>query len=167
MAALALALPVVLTLVLALALTGVPAPAARAFAYEAPLANPKLEARADAIFASLRCLVCQNESIAESDADLAADLRRIVRERVAKGDTDDQVRQYLVARYGEWILLKPRFEPRTLLLWLGPLFLLVAAGGGIAVYFRHLAPAGASATAPLSAEEERRLRALLDDESAG
>lgn len=160
----AVLLALCLGLAAALGGVGLRVPAARAFAYEKLLANPAQEARAEKIFKSLRCLVCQNESIADSDADLAADLRQIVRQLVAKGDTDAQVRQYLVARYGEWILLKPRFEWRTLLLWLGPAGFLLLASLGVFVYFRHLRPGAAGDEArPLSAEEERRLETLLGE----
>ncbi len=96
------------------------------------LADPALEARARAISAGLRCLVCQNQSIDDSDADLAHDLRVIVRERIAAGDTDDEVRDYLVARYGEYVLLNPVLAPHTILLWVAaPVALLL---GGVAVF---------------------------------
>ena len=95
------------------------------------LADPLLEARARAISATLRCLVCQNESIDDSNADLAREIRLIVRERLVAGDTDEQVVQYLVDRYGEYVLLKPVFAPHTLVLWTAaPLVLMI---GGIAI----------------------------------
>jgi len=95
------------------------------------LADPRLEARARVISEGIRCLVCQNQSIDSSDADLAHDLRVIVRERLTAGDNDDQVRAYLVARYGEYVLLNPVMAPHTLLLWIaGPL---VLVGGGVVV----------------------------------
>jgi len=95
------------------------------------LADPALEARARAISATLRCLVCQNESIDDSNADLAREIRLIVRERLVAGDTDEQVVQYLVDRYGEYVLLKPVFAPHTLVLWTAaPLVLMI---GGIAI----------------------------------
>lgn len=152
-------LALVLTLCVGLAL----ARGAWAFKAETPLGDPALEARAHAISSTLRCLVCQNESIEDSDAPLAADLRHIVRQRLAAGDSDRQVRQFLVDRYGDWVLLKPPFKEKTWLLWLGPLLLLLLAGGGSALYFRRRRAEGLVATPPLSAEEERRLRALLDD----
>jgi cytochrome c-type biogenesis protein CcmH len=94
------------------------------------LADPALEARARAISATLRCLVCQNESIDDSNADLAREIRLIVRERLVAGDTDEQVVQYLVDRYGEFVLLRPVFAPHTLILWTaGPVVLLVGAIG--------------------------------------
>jgi cytochrome c-type biogenesis protein CcmH len=97
------------------------------------LANPALEARARSISEGLRCMVCQNQSIDESDADLARDLRVLVRERLKAGDSDRQVVDYIVSRYGEFVLLKPRFELRTLLLWGAPVLLLVL-GGAFIIY---------------------------------
>ncbi|MBU6445084.1 MAG: cytochrome c-type biogenesis protein CcmH [Alphaproteobacteria bacterium] len=123
------------------------------------LANPKLEARARQIDKELRCLVCQNESIDDSDADLAHDLRLLVRRRLLAGDTDAQVKQYVVARYGDYVLLKPPFDPETWLLWLGPLALFGAAAAAATVYFRR--NHAASQVAPLSAEEHARLAELL------
>ena len=102
---------------LALLLTLLLAAPALAVLPDEVLADPALEARARTISALLRCLVCQNESIDESNADLARELRLIVRERLVAGDTDDQVIQYLVDRYGEFVLLKPVFAPHTLILW--------------------------------------------------
>lgn len=96
------------------------------------LADPGLEARARTISEGLRCLVCQNQSIDDSDADLAHDLRVLVRERLTAGDTDDQVRAYLVARYGEYVLLNPVIAPHTLLLWVAAPVVLVI--GGIVVF---------------------------------
>ncbi|MBW3098680.1 cytochrome c-type biogenesis protein [Pseudohoeflea coraliihabitans] len=94
------------------------------------LADPQLEARARAISAELRCLVCQNQSIDDSDADLARDLRLLVRERLSAGDSDSEVYDYVVSRYGEFVLLKPRLSLRTALLWTAPILLLLI---GIAV----------------------------------
>lgn len=111
-----------------LLMLGVPAQAA-----EERLADPAEEARAQEIMESLRCLVCQNQSIAESDADLARDLREIVRERVAAGDSAAQVKRFMTDRYGDWILLKPPVKPGTYLLWAAPvLFLLI---GALILYF--------------------------------
>jgi cytochrome c-type biogenesis protein CcmH len=93
------------------------------------LADPALEARARAISVDLRCLVCQNQSIDDSDADLARDLRVLVRERLVAGDTDAEVRDFVVARYGEYVLLNPVIAPHTILLWIaGPVALLIGAG---------------------------------------
>ena len=124
------------------------------------LSNPKLEARARAIGEELRCLVCQNESIDDSDADLAHDLRVLVRQRILAGDTDEQVKQYIVARYGTYVLLKPPFDAETYLLWFGPaLFLLCAVGLAIAFYRRS----AAQAAAPLTSDEARRVAVLVGD----
>ena len=103
--------------------------AARAVEPDEILANPVLEARARAISAGLRCMVCQNESIDDSDADLAKDLRILIRQKLKAGASDDQIRAYLVQRYGDFILLKPPFEGATLLLWLGPALVLVLGAG--------------------------------------
>jgi cytochrome c-type biogenesis protein CcmH len=121
------------------------------------LQDPALEARARALSQTLRCMVCQNESIDESNAPLARDLRILVRERIKAGDTDAEVREFLVSRYGEFILLEPPVTPRTLLLWGIPLIVLVLGGIGIALARRrqtHSAP-------PLSQDEKRRLAAIL------
>ena len=120
------------------------------------LKDPALEARARDLSSGLRCLVCQNESIDDSDADLARDIRLLIRERISKGESNAQVRDFLVSRYGDFILLKPPFKLSTLLLWLcAPLTL---ALGGLAIWSasrRKPAPAAA-----LSEEEERRLAEL-------
>lgn len=135
--------------------------AAPAFAISDPseaLPDPKQEARAVAIGEQLRCLVCQNESIEDSGADLARDLRHIVRQQVAAGKTNQQVIDWLVARYGNFVRLKPPFEWSTVLLWFSPL---IALGGGVGLVLvsRRNRPA---APAPLSPAEERRLSKLLD-----
>ena len=102
------------------------------------LCDPALEQRARAISANVRCLVCQGQSIDESDASLARDLRLLVRERLAAGDSDDQVRTYLTARYGAYILQKPPLQPRTWPLWFGPLaFLALALAAGVALFRRR------------------------------
>lgn len=124
------------------------------------LADPALEARARAISAQLRCLVCQNESIDESDADLAHDLRLLLRQRLTAGDSDDQARQFIVDRYGSFVLLKPPFEPATALLWATPA-LLLAGGAGGALWLRRRPRA--EAPAPLSADERQGLDALLKE----
>jgi cytochrome c-type biogenesis protein CcmH len=122
------------------------------------LADPALEARARAISRDLRCLVCQNESIDDSDADLAHDLRVIVRERLKAGDTDEQAVDYIVARYGEYVLLTPRFEPRTLLLWLAAPTLL--AVGGAAILYAARRKREQALTPPLSEEERQAIERL-------
>jgi len=122
------------------------------------LPDPAQETRAVAIGKQLRCLVCQNESLEDSGADLARDLRKIVRQRVAAGDNDQQVVGWLVARYGNFVRLSPPFEWSTVLLWGSPL-VAVLIGGGIAVFARVRRPA---APQPLDAAEQARLRSLLD-----
>jgi cytochrome c-type biogenesis protein CcmH len=109
--------------------------AAPAFAAPAPgtFADPALEARARHLQRELRCLVCQGESIDESGADLAADLRRLVRKQIAEGRSDQQIKDYLVARYGDFILMQPPLQPNTWLLWLGP-FAVLATAAGVAVF---------------------------------
>lgn len=126
--------------------------------------DPRLEARARALSQQLRCMVCQNQSIDDSDAPLARDLRLLVRERIARGDGDAQVIDFLVARYGPFVLLKPPFNPHTLLLWMLPP--LALAGGAIALvlYARRrgsLDPAvRQNEAAPLSVEEQAELARL-------
>lgn len=122
------------------------------------LADPTLEARARALSQDLRCMVCQNESIDESNAPLARDIRILVRERIKAGDSDAEVRDFLVARYGEFILLEPRFRPGTALLWGLPLLILLIAGVKIVV---TVARRRETKPAPLTAQERRRLDALL------
>ncbi len=154
-AGLALALWMTLGLVLA--------PPVPAFEVDKPLADPASEARAREISTQLRCLVCQNQSIDESNAPLARDLRQVVRERVAAGDSDAQVVGYVVARYGDWVLLDPPFKLTTFVLWLGPAALLLLGAAGVAIHVRR--GGGVAAQAPLSEDERRRLSALLDDDS--
>src|SRR5471030_2212787 len=125
------------------------------------LPDTALETRARSLSRELRCMVCQNQSIDDSDAPLARDLRLLVRERLTSGDSDPQVIDFLVARYGEFVLLKPRFEWHTAVLWLTPAAALIAGGIAMAVAIRRrrIAPIGA---APLSADEERRLAEVID-----
>jgi cytochrome c-type biogenesis protein CcmH len=121
------------------------------------LKDPALEKRAREISAGLRCLVCQNQSIDDSDAQLAKDLRLLVRERLVAGDTDAQVRDFLVQRYGEFVLLKPTFGTHTLLLWLTPALVLILGGiGAYAAMKRRPRPSAA-----LDAEERKALEDLL------
>ena len=123
------------------------------------MTDPRLEARARALSAQLRCMVCQNESIDESHADLARDLRVLVRERLQAGDSDEQIRAYLVRRYGDFILLKPPFKLETWLLWGAPLLILLA-GGGIIFVARRRQRSYAPAT-PLSETERAKLEDML------
>jgi cytochrome c-type biogenesis protein CcmH len=133
------------------------------------MSDPAKELRARNLSRELRCMVCQNQAIDDSEAPLARDLRLLVRERIAAGDSDQQVLDFLVARYGEFVLLKPPLEPRTWLLWL--LSPLVLAGGGLALWlqarrrFREAAGRDNS-TARLSAEEQARLEQLITEEPA-
>ena len=118
------------------------------------LADPKLEARALKLSQELRCVVCQNQSIDDSDAELARDLRLILRERIAAGDTDRQAIDHIVVRYGSFVQLRPPLRADTLALWFGPLAVLLLGGVGVAVYMRGRSPA---VSGPLSAEEEAEL----------
>jgi cytochrome c-type biogenesis protein CcmH len=124
------------------------------------LADPRLEARAREIGKELRCLVCRNQSIDDSEADLAHDLRVLVRDRLKAGDSDAQAIDYIRARYGDFVLLKPPFEASTWLLWGGPLLVLVIGGAGVRRYLRRRA--AVAEPPPLSADEERRLAQLLE-----
>jgi cytochrome c-type biogenesis protein CcmH len=136
-------------------------PAAWAVNPDEMLADPALEQRARDISTELRCLVCQNESIDDSDADLAKDIRVLVRERLTAGDTDDQVRQFLVDRYGEFVLLRPRVEGHTLLLWFAAPGLLVI--GLIVLFIMALRRRKPVAADELSAEEQKALDSLRSD----
>ncbi|MBK8008483.1 MAG: cytochrome c-type biogenesis protein CcmH [Rhizobiales bacterium] len=120
------------------------------------LADAALEARARALSLQLRCMVCQNQSIDDSDAPLARDLRILVRERLKAGDSDTQIREFLVARYGQFVLLEPEKNRRTALLWLAPLIVLLAGGLVLLRFFsrRRAAPI------PLTAAEKKRLKEL-------
>jgi cytochrome c-type biogenesis protein CcmH len=123
------------------------------------LSDPALEALARDIGKELRCLVCRNQSIDDSEADLAHDLRVLVRERLTAGDSDAQVIDYVRARYGDFVLLKPPFEVSTWLLWGGPALILLIGGLGIARYLRRRS--AVTEPPPLSADEERRLADML------
>ena len=123
------------------------------------LADPAKEIRARAIFRETRCLVCQGESIDDSDAELASDLRRIIRGQVTAGASDDQVRAFLVARYGEFVLLKPRFEAGTILLWGTPFAVLMVAGAALLLGRRRIVPLPEQ---PLSEAERQALRKAME-----
>ncbi len=128
------------------------------------LADPVLEERAREISSGLRCLVCRNESIDESHAELARDLRLLVRERLIAGDTNAEAIDYIVARYGEFVLLRPTFDGSSIVLWLaGPLLLLLGLGLSVG-YVRGRARAAAPAEAGLSAQEQSRLEAILGED---
>ena len=139
---------------------------ALAFEVDTPLPDPAQEERARAIHKQLRCLVCQNQSIDDSNAPLAVDLRHLVRERIGQGDSDAETVAYVVARYGDWVLLNPPFKLTTLALWIGPFLLLLVAVTGVRVWYRRQSQQPAVAAAGLSADERRRLDALLKDSDA-
>jgi cytochrome c-type biogenesis protein CcmH len=138
--------------------------AAPALALDKPLADPAQEGRALALNRELRCLVCQNQAIAESNAALANDLRQIVRERIAAGDSDDEVRAYMVDRYGDWVLLDPPFKLQTWLLWLGPPLLLLLGGVSVRIWLARQARRADTGPAELTADEEARLAQLLEQD---
>ena len=125
------------------------------------LDDPALEQQARALSSEIRCLVCQNESIDVSHAELARDLRILVRERLVAGDSDQQVLDFLVARYGDFVLLKPPVNRETLLLWFGPALVLLIAGGVIILRIRSAGSRISPSTIPLSEDEKARLEALL------
>jgi cytochrome c-type biogenesis protein CcmH len=150
-----------LVLLCSLALAMLAAAPAGAVQPDEVLRDPALEQRARALSRELRCMVCQNESIDESNAPLARDLRLIVRERLTAGDSDAQVIEFLVARYGEFVLLRPRLSAGTILLWATPALVLLLGGAVLVVLFRRR-PVQAEA-APLTPEEEARVEAVLRD----
>ena len=148
-------------------LAGFTASAACAVQPDEIMSDPAKELRARDLSRELRCMVCQNQSIDDSEAPLARDLRLLVRERIAAGDSDTQVLDFLVARYGEFVLLKPRVEPHTLLLWLLPP--LALAGGGFALWIHgrrrsRFGIAVDGAPVKLTADEEARLQKLMAEE---
>ena len=128
------------------------------------LKDSALESRARALSQELRCMVCQNQSIDDSDAPLAKDLRVLVRERLSAGDSDRQVIDFMVARYGEFVLLKPRVSAHTLLLWLAPFAALVIGGLGLVVFLRRRATEGEAPTQEqLTPAEQSRVAELLKE----
>lgn len=140
-------------------------PSSRAVEPDEVLDDPKLEERAREISKGLRCVVCQNESIDASNADLAKDLRLLVRERLVAGDSDGEVVDYVVARYGEFVLLEPRFAPHTYALWIAPILLLLF---GLALAYKVFGGRAAGARQPqppLSEAERERLDRLLSKRS--
>ncbi len=156
-------LPLVRLVALLLVLWLGPVTGVFAVAVDPPLADPALEARARELHKQLRCLVCQNQSIEDSNAALARDLRVLVRERVAAGDSDAAVLDFVVARYGDWVLLQPPLKGSTVLLWAAPVVLLLAAALG-AFFWLRAGGRGAPATAAdLSESERRRLDALMKE----
>jgi cytochrome c-type biogenesis protein CcmH len=125
------------------------------------LTDPAQEARARALSAELRCLVCQNQSIDDSNAPLAKDLRMLVREQITSGKSDSEVLAFIVARYGEFVLLRPPLGLHTILLWLTPLLLLAGAGFALHRIRGQASRTATGSSAPLSADERKRLEALL------
>ncbi len=146
-------------LVILLALAG--ATPALAVQPDEILSDPALEARARTLSRGLRCMVCQNQSIDDSDAPLARDLRILVRERLQAGDSDVQVIEFLTARFGEFVLLKPSLSWQNALLWLAPLMVLIAGGAGLVLVLRRRQSATVDAI-PLSPDEERRIQELAN-----
>jgi cytochrome c-type biogenesis protein CcmH len=146
-----------------LVLVGLASPPALAVQPDEMMKDPALEARARTLSAQLRCMVCQNESIDDSEAPLARDIRLLIRERIKQGESNDAVRAYLVSRYGDFILLQPPFKPETWLLWLSPV-LTLGLGVAAALFARGRAP---RLTPRLSAEEEARLAALTNGDASG
>src|SRR5580704_14889654 len=149
------------TFALALAALGAVA-TAHAVQPDEMLPDPKLETRARDLSAGLRCMVCQNQSIDDSDATLAHDIRVLIRERLAKGESDEAIKAFLVSRYGDFILLKPPLKVNTLLLWGGPPLILLLGAASLLAGVRRRAGSNLSPS-PLTAAEERRVAALLDD----
>ena len=134
-----------------------------ALSQEAQLADPQLEQRARDLSKVIRCVVCQSQSVDDSDADIAQELRVLIREQIAAGKSDQEIRDYLVARYGDFVLFDPPFKASTYVLWLGPFAILVLAGIGVAMFFRRRAREPARAR-ELSADEHSRVERLLHDE---
>jgi cytochrome c-type biogenesis protein CcmH len=147
-------------------LAGFTASAAYAVLPDEIMPDPAKEARARDLSRELRCMVCQNQSIDDSEAPLARDLRLLVRERIAAGDSDAQVLDFLVARYGEFVLLKPRLEGHTLLLWMLPPFALIVGGLALSMHARRRTRlmGDDGSVIRLSAEEEARLERLLAEQ---
>ena len=141
-------------------------PAAAATNPDEILQDPVLEQRARDLSKQLRCLVCQNQSIDDSDADLARDLRRIVREQLVAGRSDGEIIDYLTARYGDFVLLKPPVKPATWGLWFGPALVLTVAAAGVVTYVARRRRSQSAPPVPLSAAERTRLEALLRGERA-
>ncbi|MCZ6744357.1 MAG: cytochrome c-type biogenesis protein CcmH [Alphaproteobacteria bacterium] len=156
---------VVLAAILAvLALTSAPGDRALAVKPDEMLADAAMEARARAISKGLRCLVCQNQSIDDSDAGLARDLRVLVRQRLTAGDSDEAVFRFVVDRYGDFVLLKPPMKPVTYILWFGPLLILLGAIAVLVFFFVRRRGTGITASPTLSEDDRRRLEALLGED---
>lgn len=147
---------------LALAAVSMSIPGARADDVPLQFPNAAEQARYDALISTLRCLVCQNQTLADSEAGLAQDLRKIIHDRIIAGQSDEQIKRFLVARYGDFVLYRPPLQENTWLLWFGPFLLLLAAAFvWWRVARRRIAPA------PLDAEQQRRVEHLLDTGAHG
>lgn len=140
---------------------------APALAQEMQLQDPALEQRARDLSREIRCVVCQSQSVSDSDADIARELRVLIREQIQAGKSDDEIRDYLVARYGDFVLFDPPFKAATYALWIGPFAVLVLAGIGVALYFRRRAQGPARPTPELTADERSRVERLLRGEEGG
>lgn len=133
------------------------------------LDDPALETRARDVGRGLRCVVCQNQSIDDSNAELARDMRVLVRKRILNGDSNQQVTDYMVDRYGDYVLLDPPFKTRTLVLWLGPVGFAVFGALGVIMFYRNrrkVTPENAPDAQPLSADEKAKFDALMKDSKA-
>lgn len=137
--------------------------AAHAVEPDEKLADPALEARARALTHQLKCVVCQNQTVDDSDAPLAKDLRVLVRERIMAGDSDEEVLAFIVARYGKFVLLSPPLEGDTIALWFGPVVLLIV-GLGLAFFYVRRLNRDVPANAPLSSSEEEAVKRLIEDD---
>ena len=129
-----------------------------------PLSDPQMERRAQQLHKEIRCLVCQNQAIADSNAQLARQLRVIVRERLEAGDDDAEVKSYLVDRYGDWVLMRPPLKASTLILWIAPFVILAFVLGGAGLFVLRRRRQRETGVAPLDAQEEARLAAILDEQ---
>ncbi|MFC6686342.1 cytochrome c-type biogenesis protein [Jhaorihella thermophila] len=138
---------------------------ARAVEPDEILDDPKLEARARAISANVRCVVCQNEPINTSNAGIARDLRILIRERLKAGDTDQEVLDFLVARYGDFVLFKPPFKPETWALWLAPFVIFAAGGAGIFVMLRRTGQRDTAGPEKLNPAEEEKLARIMQSDN--
>ena len=129
------------------------------------LDDPQLEERAQAIETLLRCVVCQSQSIAESNAPLAKDMRILVRERLTAGDTDEQAMQFLVDRYGDYVLMKPPFQANTIILWFFPALALMITEAAAFVYLRNIKKTSATPAPTLSDDDEEKLQRIINERS--
>jgi len=150
---------------IAILLAGLFAGSATAQYVDQPLSDPQLERRAQVLHKEIRCLVCQNQAISDSNAHLARQLRVIVRERVEAGDSDTDVKTYLVDRYGDWVLMRPPLKASTLILWVAPFVILAFVLGGAVMLVVRRRRQQQTGVTPLDAQEEARLAAILDEQN--